>query len=323
MTNYRRWRVAPFSIAAVAMVGSSSVLFGYTYLRYHWSSASASSGIVMHLQLGPSGGILLDGASSWGSVAEGAMATWNQVLSLSRFKVVRDSTIPIRAGDGRNSVFFSSTVFGSSFGSDTLAVATTWTRAGRKTESDVVFNTGKDWNSYRGDLRPGINDFRRVALHEFGHVLGLDHPDEAGQGVDAVMNSRTSEVEDLTSDDILGVQNLAGTSLRFLSCMWKVNQWNRRATVSGRYQNSSSRLSGTTNLVLWMSKRRYPSGGFRVAQRRVGQVGAGQTTSRSFHGRARLPRRRGIYHCTIVLEEFTIYGWLRKSWLRAQRIRIR
>ena len=51
----------------------------------------------------------------------------------------------------------------------------------------------KSWNSYRGNLRTSgatsVHDFMRVALHEFGHVLGLDHPDENGQRVTALMNS--------------------------------------------------------------------------------------------------------------------------------------
>jgi hypothetical protein len=32
-------------------------------------------------------------------------------------------------------------------------------------------------------------DIQRVALHELGHVFGLDRPDEAGQQVDAIMDS--------------------------------------------------------------------------------------------------------------------------------------
>ena len=41
----------------------------------------------------------------------------------------------------------------------------------------------------------------RGLLREFGHVIGLGHPDEAGQFVSAVMNSRSGDVDALTSDD--------------------------------------------------------------------------------------------------------------------------
>jgi hypothetical protein len=45
----------------------------------------------------------------------------------------------------------------------------------------------------------------RIALHEFGHVLGLSHPDDHGQIVAAIMNSRASDLDALQPDDIDGV----------------------------------------------------------------------------------------------------------------------
>ena len=63
---------------------------------------------------------------------------------------------------------------------------------------------------YRGPLRPNFYDFHRVALHEFGHVLGLDHPDQAGQSKVAIMNSVISNLDSLAADDIAGVDFLYG-----------------------------------------------------------------------------------------------------------------
>jgi hypothetical protein len=53
-----------------------------------------------------------------------------------------------------------------------------------------------------------VDDVRRAALHELGHVLGLDHPNDWGQSVEAVMNSRLSDIDALTPDDIAGAQAL-------------------------------------------------------------------------------------------------------------------
>src|SRR5437773_9741965 len=83
------------------------------------------------------------------------------------------------------------------------------------TEADTLFNNAKSWDSYRGSLRFGQNgyliaDIQRVALHELGHALGLNHPDDAGQNVDAIMNSIVSDGTELTSDDVTGIQSLYG-----------------------------------------------------------------------------------------------------------------
>lgn len=46
-----------------------------------------------------------------------------------------------------------------------------------------------------------VEDFTRTALHEFGHALGLDHPDDFDQIVAAIMNSKATNVDRLQPDD--------------------------------------------------------------------------------------------------------------------------
>lgn len=168
--------------------------------------------IQMELQLGSSGGPLIDGSLDWGQSAESALAIWNSVISTAQFTVVRDSTAPF--GDVFNNVYFDSTIEGQSFG-EAVAITLYQVSGAQITEADVVFNENLDFNSYRGPLIDSLSgdtlyDIRRVALHEFGHVLGLDHPDEFGQSVDAIMNSRVSDVDDLLADDIEGGRALYG-----------------------------------------------------------------------------------------------------------------
>jgi len=174
----------------------------------------ANGDIVLHLQLGQPSGPLLDGSPDWATVAQSAIDEWNGYLGRSRLRSLLNSTSEVRRGNRINNVAFRADVYGSAFGERTLAVTlgTSNTATGRYFEQDVLFNSTVTWNSYRGPLRSGAREFRRVALHEFGHVIGLDHPDQAqpAQSIAAVMNSVVGNIEVLQSDDIAGAQALYG-----------------------------------------------------------------------------------------------------------------
>src|SRR5206468_3678360 len=81
------------------------------------------SNVVMQLSLGNGSGTLIDGFTSWGASADDALGRWNQQVAHFKFAAVRDSTVAPTANDGQNSAFFSSTIFGQSFGTTTLAVS--------------------------------------------------------------------------------------------------------------------------------------------------------------------------------------------------------
>jgi len=209
MSLFARFRRG--AAAAAAAFSAAHLAHGFALTGSTWPAGS----IVMHLQLGSPAAPLTDGATSWGAVAESALNDWNAQITRSQFSVVRDSTAAQVEGNRVNNVFFSNTVYGDAWGSGVLAVTLSFRSTRSTTESDVLFNTAWTWDSYRGPLRRGgMVDFRRVALHEFGHVLGLDHPDQAvpAQSVSAVMNSMVSNTETLQSDDISGVQSLYSTA---------------------------------------------------------------------------------------------------------------
>jgi DNA-binding beta-propeller fold protein YncE len=171
--------------------------------------------VTMQLQLGPTSVGLQDGLETWNGSAADALGLWNRQLGTVRLSWVANSTAPRGQNDGRNSAFFSNTVFGETFGEDILAVTVWWSTASDHSitrEADVIFNTAFHLNSCRGPLQHdqsgNVYDFHRIALHEFGHVLGLDHPDDYHQGVPALMNSVYSDLDHLVQDDIDGVKFL-------------------------------------------------------------------------------------------------------------------
>ncbi len=198
-------RTVQLALAFVFAAGTGAS--AYWLLGYTWPQGSKQ----VQIQLGSSGA-LIDGCQDWSCVAAASMNRWNTVLGNVQLSPVANSTRGPADGNRVNDMFFAADIYGTAFGENTLAVARTWTLQSRPeaVESDIIFNNKWPWNSYRGNRRSGITDLRRVAIHELGHLLGLGHPDENGQSVSAIMNSRISDIDDLMSDDIAGAQAMYG-----------------------------------------------------------------------------------------------------------------
>ncbi|HZE57958.1 MAG TPA: matrixin family metalloprotease [Chthoniobacterales bacterium] len=167
--------------------------------------------VLMHLSL-PASPPLSDGFASFNDSARDALNIWNQNLVHMQFAVNKNSIVPPSDTDANTSVIMTNTIYGMLFGDGVLAVTLVTPRNNHFIEADVVFNATIEWDSYRGPLRATM-DFHRVALHEFGHVVGLDHPDQAKpkQFVSAIMNSTISYVDSLQSDDINGGHSIYDT----------------------------------------------------------------------------------------------------------------
>jgi hypothetical protein len=149
----------------------------------------------------------------WDDAFETAMSRWNDTTNFE-FRIVRDSygdpCGDPNISDDRNGVAFSDTICGLTWSDEIIAISIIWVlnNTNEIVQTGVVFNGNDDWDVYSGswerDPYFGINDFRRIAVHELGHCMGLGHEDS----VAAIMQSYAGDIEYPTADDIEGVNFL-------------------------------------------------------------------------------------------------------------------
>jgi len=79
-------------------------------------------------------------------------------------------------------------------------------------ETDIVFNSNKSWGIYSGALINNVTDFQRVAVHELGHAIGLNH--ESNQI--SIMNPTISSIEKPQADDLNAVSQIYGVPKKYI-----------------------------------------------------------------------------------------------------------
>ena len=156
----------------------------------------------------------LNGISSsgitWNAAFIAAMNDWNTQTPFN-FILRKESQDPC-AMDYLNSVGFSNDLCGSAFGSNTLAVTVARFESvilGEPifVEADIVIDQNEELDVYDGKIlsfgMEGL-DFRRIALHELGHVIGLEHESDNA----AIMAPTIGNLDRLQADDIAGAEKL-------------------------------------------------------------------------------------------------------------------
>jgi FG-GAP-like repeat/Matrixin len=154
---------------------------------------------------------LMDGSTSWEQVYTGATGVWNAVENLELTTTTAGASSRLGTQDGINETYFGTQIGGYNLMPDDLAITVIYYEGSTLEESDTVFKSTVPWNSYSGPLLNNGNgpfDFRRVAIHELGHTIGL--ADINGTDPLAIMDIDISDLDNLTSDDIAGAQSLYG-----------------------------------------------------------------------------------------------------------------
>ena len=204
----------------LVLIAWTSVSRAYVLMGMKWPQNSTTfhpEFVLLGESVSPSG-------VSWLQAFEEAADEWNRKTAF-RFEVDASNPSHPCAGimpkypeDGfRNGAAFTSAIctidfWGgpeyTGFGRGTLAVTMSYTEEDDPSvtsETDIFFNNGEEWDVYDGPER-GASDFRRVALHELGHALGLDHE----RRHTAIMAPYVGDLYHLQPDDIAGVAALYG-----------------------------------------------------------------------------------------------------------------
>ena len=199
------------AVALAIGLGHSMAANGYELASFLWAEGQADVNVDLAASNPP-------GANEPNVVAGGpstaqlqsayleAMGIWNS-NSTFNYTATTDngSSDPCVAPsvDPGNGVVFAETSCSNAFGSTTLAVQQTWFSGANATKTGTVFNNNKQWDLYTGSWT-GVAEFRRVAVHELGHGLGLDHTLVSG----AIMRATSGNTEIPQADDIAGAAAL-------------------------------------------------------------------------------------------------------------------
>ncbi len=189
----------PITIGCLAL---STPSFAFKLIGPKWEDGNVSFDTSFPGSNNPSG-------FNWGNSMREAANKWgNQVDGLNLSYSTNNGHpcagyVAAFPEDNQNASGFYTDSCGEAFGTDVIAVTLSRSFGSRYSESDIVFNSNESWSVYDGSTRSSL-DFRRVAVHEFGHLIGLDHEETNA----AIMAPFIGSIFDPTTDDLTGARTI-------------------------------------------------------------------------------------------------------------------
>ncbi len=191
--------ISKISFLAVLVIGVS--VNAYELLTSSWTS----NDVEFYIGFGGSEDNI--SAADYQSALNNAMTSWgdNSNFQYNPISAYKDPC-GINILDLYSSVRFSSDICGTDFGDTTLAIASGWSAGTTKASAYIVFNSSRTWGIHDNSTNSPI-DFKRVALHEVGHTLGIGHEETNS----AIMNpTYSNSVKTLQTDDINAIRAIYG-----------------------------------------------------------------------------------------------------------------
>lgn len=144
-------------------------------------------------------------AATWRNLLQKAAAAWENFANVNLVQVADDGSPLGVAGNQQNDARFGDIRIGG-HAQDPTQLAFAFAPPpfnGGTNAGDIFFNTSQTWNSNGNPY-----DFYSVALHEFGHALGLGHEDSQVSSV--MWPVYTSAKSGLSSNDRAGINAVYG-----------------------------------------------------------------------------------------------------------------